>query len=51
MLKLSSDDVYNWFRKRKIKSFFTDINAPSFRIGANCLMQVRTEPDFKIKKG
>ena len=32
-------NAYKWFKKRNIKSFYTEINSSSLRQGATCLMQ------------
>lgn len=40
LLRPNLVDINNWLRKRKLKSFFTEINAKTIRHGAQCLMQV-----------
>ena len=36
---IENEKYYSWLKKRKIKSFFTEINSNSLRLGVNALMQ------------
>lgn len=40
---LRSTCAYKWFEGRDIKAFYNSVVAPTLRIGAQVLMQVRLE--------